>query len=175
MTVAYAGVPGAFAHEACLRFLPAHEALPQSGFADVAKAVREGRAEFGMLPLENNQAGPVEETQSLLGDLRLVEEHWLPVRMHLLALPGVRLEEVEVAVSHPVALRQCAGTLGRLGLRTEPAANTALAARALMERNKAALAGAAAAQIYGLAILLPDVHDRSDNATCFGIVARKTA
>ena len=172
MSVAYAGVPGAFSHEACLRFLPDQEPLARSGFAEVAAAVQEGSASFGMLPLENNQAGEVEDAQALLGGLALLGEHWLPVRLHLLALPGVTLREIEVAVSHPVALRQCGGTLARLGLRTEVAANTALAAKLLDRRTAAALASSAAAEAYGLSVLVPNVHDRPDNATRFGIVAR---
>ena len=172
MKVAFAGLPGAFAHEACRTFLPEHEPVAHHSFADVAAAVTEGRVDCGMLPLENNEAGLVEEAQVLLPSLNLVAEHWLPVRMHLLALPGVDLAEVQTVVSHPVALKQCARTLSGLGLRTEAAVNTAVAAQSLVERSKAALASAAAAEAYGLNILIRDVHDRADNATRFGIVER---
>ena len=173
MRAAYAGIAGAFAHEACLTFLPGYAPLPVPGFAAVAAAVQERRAERGVLPIENNEAGPVEEARALLPGLRLVEEHWLPVRMHLLCLPGVDIDEVTTAVSHPVALRQCAATLERLGLKPEAASNTAAAAQALKDRHKAALASEAAARAYGLTVLMRDVHDRADNATLFAIVARK--
>jgi prephenate dehydratase len=95
--------------------------------------------------------------------------------MHLLGLPGARLEDIKTAVSHPVALRQCARTLDRLGLAREEAANTAIAAAELRDPSRAALGSAAAAEAYGLVILLADVHDRADNATRFAILAPRGA
>jgi prephenate dehydratase len=95
--------------------------------------------------------------------------------MHLLGLPGARLETVRTAVSHPVALRQCARTLDRLGFAREEAANTAVAAAALRDPAKAVLASEAAAEAYGLVILLRDVHDRPDNETRFALLAPRGA
>jgi prephenate dehydratase len=175
MKAAYAGVPGAFSHEACLSFLPQHEPVPVPGFAEVVAAVLSGDAECGVLPVENNSAGKVEEAQALLRNpqIKVVAEHELPVRMHLLVLPGVELGQIGTAVSHPVALKQCARTLERLGLATEPASNTAVAAQSLTDRTKAVLASAAAAAAYGLTILLQDVHDRTDNFTRFAVFSRR--
>jgi prephenate dehydratase len=177
MRVAYQGLPGAFGHQACLAFLPEHEPVAEPSFAAVVDAVAKGGAERGLIPIENNEAGPVEAAQSLLADTRIavIAEPVLPIRMHLLGLPGARLEEIETAVSHPIALRQCARTLDRLGLRREDAANTAVAAAQLRDRAKAVLASAAAAEAYGLVILLPDVHDRADNATRFALLAPRGA
>jgi prephenate dehydratase len=175
MKVAYQGLPGAFGHQACLTFLPDHEPVAEASFADVLAAVSEGRADCGVLPVENNQAGPVAEAQALLAasELRTVAEHILPVRMHLLGLPGARLEQVRTVVSHPVALRQCSLMLDRLGLALEEAPNTATAASGLRDPHKAVLASEAAAEAYGLQILLRDVHDRPDNATRFAVICRQ--
>ena len=176
MKVAYQGVPGAFGHQACLTFLPGYEPVGEATFAAVLEAVAEGRADCGIVPVENNEAGPVREVQRLLASspLDIVSEHTLPVRMHLLGLPGAEIETIRTAVSHPVALMQCARTIARLGLRTEGAANTAIAASTLADPAKAALASEAAAEAYGLTILMRDVHDRADNATRFAVVARGT-
>jgi prephenate dehydratase len=175
--VAYQGLPGAFGHQAALAFLPGHEPVAEPSFAAVVAAVAEGRAERGVLPVENNEAGPVAEARALLagGGIEVIGERTLQVRMHLLGLPGARLEEIRTAVSHPVALRQCARTLDRLGLAREEAPNTAIAAADLRDPSKAALASAAAAEAYGLVILLADVHDRADNATRFVILAARGA
>jgi prephenate dehydratase len=97
------------------------------------------------------------------------------VRLHLMARPGVKLEQVKIAVSHPMALAQSAATLQWLGLDTEEAANTALAAQSIRnsnDRTRAAIASESAAAAYGLTILRRDVHDRPDNATIFCVVAR---
>jgi prephenate dehydratase len=176
-TVAYQGEPGAFAEEACRRFLPDLERLPRPTFAAVVEAVRSGQAEFGMLPAENNSAGPVPGVAELVAatDIAVLKRVVLPVRMHLLALPGARLDEMASIASHPVALAQCAGMLKRLGAAPCEVANTALAARMLAEtgdRSQAVLASEAAAAAYGLTILRRNVHDRPDNATTFAIIAR---
>jgi prephenate dehydratase len=178
MKVAYQGQPGAFGHEACLAFLPHHEPVAKHSFRAVLEAVTALETTYGMLPLENSHAGRVDEVWQLLAasDVERLSENRLPVRMHLLAPNGTRLESVRRVVSHPVALAQCAETLRALGLAVEAASNTAAAAKALAEASDGAtavLASEAAASIYGLTILRRDVHDRPDNATTFCVVGRR--
>jgi len=174
VTVAYQGAPGAFGHAACLAFLPEHEARPLSRFEDVVGAVASGEAEFGMLPVENSRAGEVPGVRALIAGagLRTVRTHVLPLRMHLLGLPGADRRAIAAVASHPVALRQCARSLDRLGLRREEAPNTAVAARGLRDPRKAVLASETAASLYGLEILERDMQDDPDNATLFALVAR---
>jgi prephenate dehydratase len=174
MTVAYQGTEGAFSHEACLLFLPDHEPIAFATFSEVVEAVQDGKAEFGMLPLANNEAGET-GVRELIGKakLRTVEEPVLAVRMHLLGVPAAKLEQIRTVESHPVALRQCAQSLNAMGVDTDETSNSALAAKALTNPNRAVLASEAAANLYGLAILKRDVHDRPDNATRFAIVARE--
>lgn len=175
MTVAYAGAPGAFAHEAALAFAPGHVAIPFVDFPAVAEAVASAAVELGILPVENRRAGAVPGVAELLADPRVetVSSFDLAVRVHLLALPGVRLDEVRIVASHPVALAQCAGHLAALGLATEEASNTAVAAASLATRDRAVLASEAAADTYGLAILKRDMHDDPDNATSFALIRRR--
>jgi prephenate dehydratase len=176
-TVAYAGVPGAFAEQACRAFLPDHDWIGVGSFAAVAAAVAQGECELGMLPRENSIAGPVPGVAELIAQHRLavLSTHDLPVRQHLMAKPGVALGELRVAASHPMALAQCTLMLEELGLAAEEAVNTAVAAQALAEsedRGRAVIASEAAAKAWGLTILRYDVHDRKDNFTTFCIVAR---
>ena len=173
MTVAYQGVEGAFSHEACTRFLPDHESAAFPTFADVIAAVQSGAADFGMLPLANNEAGET-GARGLIerASLRIIDERVLPVRMHLLGLPNATLDQVRTVVSHPIALRQCSAALLRLGVNTEEASNTALAAKALSSPDRAVLASESAAAIYELAVLQRDIQNRADNATTFAIVSR---
>lgn len=177
MRIAYAGAPGAFAHEACLTFAPDHDAVAVASFAEVVEAVAAGRMQAGMLPLRNSRAGPVPGIADLLGSGRVAvrHEHVLPVRLHLLALPSADLGGVRLVRSHPMALAQCADRLRALGLGTAPTANTATAARALSSLAEAALASEAAARAYGLHILMWDLQDDPDNRTVFGLVVRGPA
>jgi len=173
MKVAYQGAEGAFSHEACLRFLPDHRPVPVPTFTDVISAVRSGEVALGMLPLANNEAGETGARELIESAcLHIVGEPVLPVRMHLLGLPFATLDQIRTVVSHPIALRQCSRTLAALGMSTEETSNTALAAKALANPNRGVLASEAAAELYGLAILKRDVHDRADNATRFVIVSR---
>jgi prephenate dehydratase len=173
MKVAYQGAEGAFSHEACLRFLPGHDPVPEATFSGVIEAVERGEAELGILPIANNEAGET-GARALIekSRLQIVEEPVLPVRMHLLGLPSATLGEIRTVVSHPVALRQCSILLAALGVTTEETSNTAIAARTLADRSRGVLASEAAARLYRLAILRRDVHDRPDNATRFAILAR---
>jgi prephenate dehydratase len=174
VTIAYHGVPGAFSHEACRTFLPGEEPIGRSSFAAVIQTVEEGEADLGILPIENNNAGAVGEVQHLLesSTLKVVAEHRLPIRIQLLGLPGSSLAGVRTAVSHPMALKQCAATLSHLGLATEEAPSTSVAAKELCDPAKAALASEAAATAYGLVILKRDVHDREVNETTFVVVSK---
>ena len=82
-------------------------------FADVVAAVQSGDAELGMLPLANNEAGETGARELIAkARLHIVSEPVLPVRMHLLGLPGATLDQIRTVVSHPIALRQCRGALG---------------------------------------------------------------
>lgn len=176
-TVAYQGAPGAFGEEACKMFLPELQTVARSTFAAVVDAVLEGKAELGMLPVENSIAGPVPGLLGLLDrpDLGLIGHHSLPVRLHLMANDGVRLEQIRIVSSHPMALAQCSESLQSLGLVPEEASNTAAAAQALAEAPdpaRAVIASEAASLTYGLHILRRDVHDRPDNFTTFCVIAR---
>lgn len=173
MKVAYQGSEGAFSHEACLQFLPGYEPVAYPTFADVIAAVERHDAGRGILPLANNEAGETGARDLIdRAEVEIVEQMLLPVRMHLLGLPSARLGQVRTVVSHPIALRQCALALGDLGVKTEEASNTALAAKALANPGRAVLASQRAAEIHGLKILKRDMQDRADNATWFAILAR---
>ena len=174
MKVAYQGVPGAFSHEACCTFLPDAEPLGRATFAEVIEAVELGEADVGILPRANNSAGLVPEVQDLIdrSGLRVISEHKLAIRIHLLGLAETDLSRVRVAVSHPMALKQCTDNLAKLGLEQQPASNTAAAAQSLFDPVNAVLASEAAAEAYGLTVLKRDMHDRDDNETTFVVLGR---
>lgn len=177
--VAFQGEPGAYSHEAALRFFgPEIELLPCRTFADVAQAVEAGRAEFGVLPVENSTAGSINAVYDLLldRDLRIWGEVILRVRHCLLVPPGTTLADVRAVRSHPQALEQCARFIERHGWEALAAHDTAGSARMLAERPEpgiAAIAGRLAAERYGLAILVEGIEDDPENATRFFIVSTR--
>jgi prephenate dehydratase len=174
--IAYQGEPGANSHLACLEVRPGWEPLACPTFEDAFAAVADGRAALAMVPVENSAAGRVADIHHLLptSGLRIVGEHFLPVRHQLLGLPGASLEGITAVHSHVQALGQCRGTLRRLGLRPVMAGDTAGAAREVAEAGDpthAAIAPRLAAEIYGLDVLVEDVHDEASNTTRFALLS----
>ncbi len=175
--VAFQGEPGAYSEQAALDYLgDGITTLPCHAFEDVFEAVAESRASHGMLPIENSLAGSIHRNYDLLlrNDLYIVGEYFLRVSHCLLALPGVKTEEIRRVYSHPQALAQCEGSLARLQLEPVVAADTAGSARELREngdRHAGALASRRAAQVYGLEVLQERMEDNPANYTRFLLLA----
>ena len=178
-TVAYQGEPGAFGEEAIIGYFGADavEPLPMSTFPAVCDAVEFGTADAGVLPLENSLAGTVGDALDPLatGSLTVVGEVLLPIRHHLLVLPGVALDDVEWVASHWQALAQCERFLRERHWEVVPAADTAGAARELAargDRQAGAVASERAAQRYGLEVAARDIQDSPHNVTRFAVLAQ---
>ncbi|MBW3559961.1 MAG: prephenate dehydratase [Proteobacteria bacterium] len=172
MRLAYQGEPGAFSHEACLRFAPEAEPVGFDSFDEAVETVRNGGCGAAMLPVENSLAGPVHPVLRLLADagLRETGRFALPIRIMLIGSPGAVIDGVRVVASHPVALLQCRQLIAELGLETETAFDTAGAARLLAEApepKRAVLASRVAAERHALPVLRADVQDRASNHTTF--------
>lgn len=178
LRVAYQGEPGAFSEEALRAwFGDAVRPAPCRDFDTLVAAVAEGRAEYGVLPVENTLAGTVGPACDafLDAELSVVGEIVHPVRHCLLAPPGATLAGLTAVRSHPVALAQCRRFLASLP-RLEPVAvhDTAGAARQVAEAGDpsvGAIASAAAGTAYGLDVLARDLQDRDDNQTRFWVIA----
>ena len=163
---------GANSHEACMAAFPVMEPAPHATFEEAFEAVRTGDCQLGMIPVENSIAGRVADVHHLLpsSGLKIIGERFKPIHFQLMANPGVKLEDVKVALSMPIALGQCRKTLRRMKLKTEATGDTAGAAKLLAEHpdpTKAALSPALAAEIYGLEILARDMEDEHSNTTRF--------
>lgn len=177
-TIAFQGELGAYSEEAIVRaFGGAAQARPCREFYEVGEAVSDGTAELGLLPIENTLAGSVIPSYDVLagGALTVLGEVVIPIHHCVLGLPGATLDGLRRIISHPVALAQCTRFLrSRGGVEAVAVYDTAGAARLVTEKEDpgvAAIAGRAASERYGLAILAEDVEDRHDNQTRFLVVA----
>jgi prephenate dehydratase len=176
--IAYQGEPGANSHIACNEAYPGYEPLPCPTFEDAFAAVRTGRAELAMIPIDNSVAGRVADIHHLMprSGLSIVGEWFLPVQHQLMAPRGASLRTIKTVESHVHALGQCRNVIRALRVKAIVAADTAGAAHEVAEAKdvtRAALATKLAAKIYGLKILKKDVADAKHNTTRFVVLARK--
>ncbi|MGQ0844181.1 MAG: prephenate dehydratase [Sporichthyaceae bacterium] len=177
-TIAYQGEPGSNSQLAAAQARPEHDTVPCPTFEDVFAAIVGGEVERALIPIENSVAGRVADIHHLLPDsgLHIVGEHFLPIHFHLMALPGVRVEDIETVHSHVHALGQCRKIIRRLGLRPVVAGDTAGAAREIAEsgdRTAASFSPEGAAALYGLEILERNVEDEAHNTTRFVMLSRE--
>jgi prephenate dehydratase len=177
--VAFQGELGAFSEEAA-RICCGDDAqlLPRHAFTDVVNAVLSRAADCGVLPLENSLVGQISAANEALKgtDLKIVREVSLPIHHCLLAKPGVQVQSVHKALSHPAALGQCTAFFdAHPHIAAELFYDTAGAAKhvaSVDDTTIAAIASRRAAQHYGLAILAENIEDRADNRTRFAMFVR---
>jgi len=177
-TIAFQGQPGAYSHLACREAFPGHEPVPCESFEEAFEAVAQGRADLGMIAIENSVAGRVADVHHLLPDmgLHIVAEHFQAVHHHLLGPKGATLDGVREVHSHVHALGQCRRLLRERKLRAHVHADTAGAAAdvaAWGDPAKAAIASSLAAELHGLAVLQARVEDAAHNTTRFVVLARE--
>ncbi|QNH62324.1 prephenate dehydratase [Hymenobacter sediminicola] len=173
-SVSIQGFQGSFHEVAARQYFGAEPTLlPCATFAAVVAHVVAGRAEAGLMAVENSLAGSILPNYLLLERqaVRVTGEVYLPIHQHLLALPGTTLAEVQAVHSHPMALRQCGEFLDRHPhwklVETDDTGHSAQLLAENRSSGVAVVAGAQAAEQFGLQILVPAIHDDPHNYTRF--------
>ena len=181
MRVAHLGPAGTFSDEA-LRIAAGdrpYEADPHATIHEAILAVEGGDAARGFVPFENSIEGTVRPTLDALAfdadAVRIVGEFDHEVHQALIARDGVAIDAVEVVLSHPQPLSQCASFLREALPQAEVRAvnSTADAVRQVADSAApwAALGSVAAAELHGCAVLREGVEDAADNVTRFAWIA----
>ena len=170
-SIAYLGPRGTFA-EAALRAMPVSAAAELTSYPTVAAAldaVRSGTSTYALVPIENSVEGAVTGTldELALGDpLVILDEQVIAIRFALLVRPGTALADVRRVATHPVAAAQCRAWLAANLADAEvvPESSNAVAAQAVGEGTAydAAIASAAAAEAYGLEVLVDGIGDNEE-------------
>lgn len=176
--VACQGIEGANSQVACDRLLPRGNILYVKTFDAVVSAVESGLCKFGVLPIENSSNGSVRTVYELLQEhsLSIVRSTRLCIRHELLALPGVKPEDVTEIYSHQQAIGQCSRFLdGLKGVKVIPCDNTAVAAKMVADsgsRHAAAISSHPCAALYGLECVNDRIQNSDNNYTRFICVTR---
>ena len=180
--MAYFGPAATFTHEALLSQvdLATAELRPYGTITGVLEAVADGSVDLGFVPMENAIEGTVSATIDGLifdVDVFIQREVVMDIHLHLMAKPGVAIDQITQVASYPHALAQCQKYLAAHlpGAEQVAANSTADAARALgasTSTDAAAISPRLAAEKYGLVIVAEDVEDHPENQTRFVAVAR---
>jgi len=177
LTAAFEGIEGSYSHAVLDSYAArrgvAFAPLGCASYRAVAHAVLSGRADLGLLPIDNAIAGTIREGYDVLSEyeLDLLAEITWRMEHKLLGVPGATLEGLREIDSHPVVLAECGRFLGTLpDVRSIPVPDTGVAARdvaAAKDVTRGAIASADAAKRFGLIELASTIADHPDNFTRF--------
>lgn len=148
-------------------------------FHALCEALKHDRADYAVMAIENSIAGSILPNYFLLQEYHfsIVGELYLPIHLHLLALPGVKMKDIRSIESHPMAIRQCSEFLHNLeGVEIRESDDTALSAKNINVKalkNTAAIANEQAGKKFGLQILEKRIETHKKNFTRFLVLTRK--
>jgi chorismate mutase/prephenate dehydratase len=175
LSVAYFGPEATFTHQAALRsFGRRAKLVPCRSIPDVFSDVEKGRADYGVVPIENSTEGVVNHTLDMFmeSELSICAELELPIQ-HCLLGKASKLSSARTLISFPQALAQCRHWIETHlpEARVVEASSTAEAARlAAKTAGSVAIASRLAADLYGLHVLAAGIEDASHNFTRFLVI-----
>jgi chorismate mutase / prephenate dehydratase len=177
LTIAYLGPEATFTHQAAIRrFGSSLKYASQKTIPDVFSEVSKGRADYGVVPVENSTEGVVTHTLDMFvdSDLKIVSQIVLPIS-HCLVSKSKK-DQIKKLFVHPQTLAQCRGWIQK-NLPHAELIETSSNARSVeltsAEKKTAAIAGVLAAEKYNVPILEHDIQDNSANATRFLVLGRQ--
>lgn len=178
--VAIQGVKGSFHEEAAYKYFGEQiETVECESFKKTCELLKQGKVDYVVMAIENSIAGSLLPNYNLLRDYRfpIVGEVYLHIKLHLMALPGVSLQDIKYVQSHPIALQQCNDYLEENPqFKVTEAEDTAASAQRVSElqlKDTAAIAPQLAAKLYGLDIIERRIETNKKNYTRFLILSNQ--
>lgn len=178
LSIGFLGPEGTFTQAAALKhFGHAVATVPLTAISDVFQEVESGGCHYGVVPVENSSEGVVSHTLDMFlnSPLQICGEVTLRIHQNLLGVDP-DLAGLKVVFSHQQSLAQCRGWLDRhlpYVERVAVGSNAEAARRAAETAGAAAIAGTAAAELYGLQVLVPNIEDEAGNTTRFLVIGRQ--
>ncbi|MCR4605567.1 MAG: prephenate dehydratase [Eubacterium sp.] len=177
--VYYFGVPGSYTQAAMKKiFGDEVEGISEKTFRGVMEAVADGRAEYGVLPIENSSTGGISANYDIIPeyDNYIVGQKVMKIEQCLLGLPGTKEEDIKIVYSHPQGIMQCRNYLEkRDDIKSVDYDSTAAAAKKVQkdgDTHQGAIASKTAAKEYGLEIIREGIQDNSYNKTRFIVLSK---
>ena len=178
--VVFLGPNGSFSHQAMEEcFGEEVQHFPAKSFKEIMEIVKNGEADYGMLPIENTSTGGITDIYDLLVeyDNYIIAEHVLKVEQQLVGLPNTMIDEIERVYSHEQPIRQCKAFLEQhKNMKPIEVTSTTIGTKKVSEEgdcSQAAIASRFAAKLYGLDILQENINTENNNSTRFIIISNK--
>ena len=178
--IAYYGEIGSYTEQAMLEYFKGQgTGIAMKTFEEVMMSLKNGQADYGVLPIENSSTGTLSDIFDLLAeyDNYIIGEHVVTVDHNLWGLPGADISKVKRVYSHPQALLQCSDFLKKHPyIEQIEGGSTASCARRILQENdlsQAAIASKRAGEAYGLELLQTSIHNEEHNRTRFIIISNK--
>lgn len=177
LRVAIQGIRASFHEEAALKYFGENiQTIECNSFKQTFEALKDKKADYVVMAIENSIAGSILPNYSLLLSYAfpVVGEIYLPIQLHLMALPGVKFEDVKNVTSHPIAIRQCVDFFDEYPhLNIVESNDTAACAKRIRDQqltDTVAIANTLAARLYGLDVLERRIESNKKNFTRFLIL-----
>ncbi len=178
--VAIQGIRASFHEEAAFKFFGTDiETVECDSFKQTCEVLKQKKADYVVMAIENSIAGSLLPNYSLLREYNfpIIGEVYLPIQLHLLALPGVKFEDIKYVQSHPIAIRQCSDFFDEFPhLQVIEGSDTAACAKKIREENltdTVAIANQLAAKLYDLEVMERRIESNKKNYTRFLILTDK--
>lgn len=178
--IVYLGPEGSYSSQAAEDYFGVEGSrFPAENFRAIMEAVKSGKADYGVLPIENTSTGGITDIYDLLAeyDNCIIGEHVVAIHHALLGLEGSSLEKIQTVYSHQQPIRQCKEFLENHPYMkaVELSSSTRGAQKVVDDQDltQAAIASERAAEKYGLTILQSEINQQDNNATRFIIISRQ--
>ncbi len=177
--VAIQGIKASFHEEAAFKFFGRDiETIECNSFKQTCDALENNQADYVIMAIENSIAGSLLPNYTLIREygFAVVGEVYLSIQLHLLALPGVKFEDIKTATSHPIAIRQCVDFFDEFpNIQVVEGSDTAACAKKIKDeqlKDTVAIANTLAAETYGLQVLERRIESNKKNYTRFLILKK---
>jgi prephenate dehydratase len=177
--VAIQGIKASFHEEAAYKFFGKDiETIECNSFKQTCDTLEKNEADFVIMAIENSIAGSLLPNYTLIRDYNFAVhgEVYLPIQLHLMALPGVKFENIKFATSHPIAIRQCVDFFDDYpNIQVIESNDTAACAKKIRDEqltDTVAIANTLAAELYGLNIIERRIESNKKNYTRFLILKK---
>lgn len=174
--VAYKGNRGGWCETAARNFFSGAEFNSLLNYEGVFSAVRDKTASYGVVPIENSQTGGVGEVHDLLRKYGcyIVGQTWVDRQYCLMASKGADIQDIRVAYSHPKAFDECEKFMKGRPWEQIPCGDAATAAQqvtAKADNKYAAIGPVRAAEVNGLAVLVPEIDSNTRERIRYILIA----